>query len=177
MKLTFQNQKMTVTSVNPRAEMHGQEREPAGDIHLRADLPNNVLSVFDPALKAALYWLDNDKPKDLVEQGRAAEPGYLPDLKFPMLGSPLAWDDVVENARVTIKPLGARYEIVLEPSKVNDFKFTPRDGGTVTLQMRVQTHPDEQEFGRLSVLVKAEVEVTLEIPEPAQTEVGGAAPE
>ena len=52
--------------------------------------------------------------------------------------------------------------MVLKPVKVNDFKFTPLDGGTVEFHMRVQYHPEERQAGKLAMLVQQEVEVSLE---------------
>ena len=167
MDLSFTDQKMLLASVNARAEVHGEEREPAGDVKLEADLPNSCLSLFHPTLKSLLYCFDSARPQDLADQGKAHEPGYLPHLRFPNLVSPLRWDAEVANAQVTISVPGVRGEIVLSSCKVNKFEFTPHDGGTVSIAMRVQCHPDEKAFGKLSVIVQQEVSVTLEIVEQA----------
>lgn len=168
MKLTFTNQRMTIVSVTARAEAHGEEREPASDIGLRADLPNDVLSVFDPQLKGALYYFDDGRPKDLVDQGKKHEPGFLPHLRFPMMGVPLHWGAEIVNARIHIKRPGEAKAVTLTPAKVNKFAFEPLDGGTVTLSLRVQYKPDEKQAGKLALLVQQEVDVTLELVEEAQ---------
>lgn len=169
MNLTFTAQVMLVVSVTARSEVHGQDREPASDVGLRADLPNDVLSIFHPSLKGALYYYDDARPKDLADQGKAHEPGFLPHLRFPQMGVPLGWDDEIPNARVTIKQKGESKGVILHPAKVNKFAFEPMDGGTVTLSLRVQYKPDERQAGRLAMLVQQEVEVTLELvdEEPA----------
>lgn len=170
MKLAFTNQAMLLVSVTARAEVHGDEREPASDVGLRADLPNDVLSIFHPSLKSALYHLDDARPKDLADQGAAHQPGFLPHLRFPNLGAPLGWDDEIPNARVTIKRKGERGEVILTPAKVNKFAFEPKDGGTITLSLRVQYKPDERQAGRLAMLVQQEVEVTLEVVEETEAQ-------
>lgn len=163
MKLTFTNQVMLLASVTARAEVHGDEREPASDLGLRAELPNDALNVFDKSLKSCLYHFDSERPKDLADQGKSNEPGFLPHLRFPMLGAPLHWDDEIANAVVRIKRRGETKELVLTPAKVNKFAIEPLDGGTVRLSIRVQYKPDEKQAGRLAMLVQQEVEVTLEI--------------
>ena len=165
MNLAFANQKMLLASVNARAEVHGEEREPAGDVALEADLSNDILNIFAPGLKGLLYYFDPEKERDLADQGKATEPGFMPDLRFPRLGGPLKWDEEIPEARVTIRVAGTKKEVVLAPCKVNKFALTPLAGGTVQFEMRVQAHPEEKQFGVLSVLVQQEVEVTLEIPE------------
>lgn len=176
MRLDFANQKMLLASVNVRSEQHGESREPAGDVGLKADLPNDVLAVFHPRLKALLYTFDEARPQDLADQGRAKEKGYLPHLLMPDLneGSPIGWSGEVENVRVTIAKPGMRKRVVLEPAKINKFTFLPRDGGTVTLAMRVQAHPDSEAFGDLAaeMVVQTEVEVTVEALPEKQQEIG-----
>ena len=162
MDLAFTNQKMLLASVNARAEVNGEEREPAGDVGLDAHLPNDVLNVFHPALKGLLYHFDKGRERDLDDQGRAHEAGFAPDIRLPKLGLPLKWDDEITNAKVTIRVPGETKEVVLNPVKVNGFKLTPLDGGTVEFHMRVQYHPDEKQAGKLAILVQQEVEVSLE---------------
>ena len=167
MKLTFTNQKMLLASVNARAEVHGEEREPAGDIQLEADLPNDVLNVFHPGLKGLLYHFDRGRERDLADQGRAHEAGFAPDLRLPNLGHPLKWEEEIPEAMVTVRVAGTKTEVVLTPVKVNKFQFSPLDGGTVSFSMRVQYHPSEKEAGKLAMLVQQEVDVTLEPHDPA----------
>jgi hypothetical protein len=53
--LTLEKQKAKLTSLNLRAEVHGDERVPAADIRFSFDAPNELLSEFDPALKSSFY--------------------------------------------------------------------------------------------------------------------------
>lgn len=156
---------MLLAHVTVRSEVHGEEREPAGDIRLESDLPNDFLNVFSPDLKRLLYCFDKGRERDLADQGKAHEPGFAPDLRLPKLVSPLKWDEEIAGARVTVRVAGTKQEVVLQPAKVNEFRFSPLDGGTVSFSMRVQYHPGEREAGKLAVLVQQEVEVTLEFPD------------
>lgn len=173
MKLAFIAQRMMVASVNARAEAHGEEKEPAGDLGLSADLPNDVLSIFHPGLKPLLYEFNKDRPLDLAEQGRASTEGYLPHLRFQRLKSPLHWEDEMTNVRVRVRRAGDadKNEVSLFPAKVNKFAFEAREGGTISLGFRVQYKPDEKQAGRLAMLVQQEVEVTLEQVEGGQVEI------
>lgn len=166
MKLAFEKRRAILSGVSPRAEITDEELTPAADLRFDFVFPNDVLAEFDPALKSALYWFDESRAADLAEQGKKDEPGFLPHLRFPNLKAPLRWDDELVGARVVIDVgIGARGAIVLEATRVDSFALEPRDRGVVGVSMRVQAKPDERQFGRLAMLVKHEVEVTVSPPE------------
>ena len=52
---SLQNQTAKLTSVNPAAEIHGADRDHGRRSEVRDQVPNDVLSEFDPSLKSALY--------------------------------------------------------------------------------------------------------------------------
>lgn len=176
MDLKFSGQKMLVASVTARSEMHGQDREPASDVGLEANLSNDVLNIFHPGLKGLLYYFDPAKERDLADQGKSTEAGFMPDLRFPKLGLPLKWDEEIAEARVTISVPGTKTEVVLEPAKVNKFALTPLEGGTISFGMRVQYKPDEKQAGKLAMLVQQEVEVRLEPIPPKQEQIPAETP-
>ena len=49
------NQSAKLTSVNPRAEIHGTDHVMAADLKFEIKVGNDVLSEFDPSLKSSLY--------------------------------------------------------------------------------------------------------------------------
>jgi hypothetical protein len=49
---SLENQNAKLTSVNPRAEIHGQDRKMAVDLKFEVKVSNDVLSFFDPRSKA-----------------------------------------------------------------------------------------------------------------------------
>ena len=159
MKLSFTDQKMFLSNVNGRAELHGEEREPAGDIKLEVDCSNDTLSEFHPSLKSALYHFDGARPADLSDEGKRGEPGYLPHLKLQQLTPPLKWQDEMIGVAVAIRQ--GKQEVALSECKVNGFAFEPKDGGTISLVFRVQAHPQEKDFGRLMMWVQSEVRVDI----------------
>ena len=163
MNLIFHQQKMFLANVNVRAEVHGEEREPAGDLKLECDIPNDVLTELHPALKGMLYYFDDARPADLVEQSKKGEPGFLPHLRIPDLVGPLKWGEEMTGVRLTLHQ--GKSELVLLDCKVNNVQFEPKDGGTIALQLRVQAHPGEKDWGRLCSLTQSEVTVSITTPE------------
>lgn len=162
MKLSFKDTKMLLVNVNARAELHGEEREPAGDIKLALDCSNDALSELHPALKSALYGFDDARPADLVDEGRRGDAGYLPHLKLPQLVPPLKWQDEMSGVSVAIRQ--GKVEVALTECKINGVAFEPKDGGSIHLVFRVQCHPSEKDFGRLAIWTQSEVEVDV-VPE------------
>lgn len=160
MKLKFEDKPMTFSHLNVRAEQHGEDKEPAGDLKFEADLPNECLDMLVKGLKEGIYHYD-PKRADLADDGRKGEKGYLPHLRWPNLQGPLKWEDEMQNVELSIREKGAKTLTTLEEVKVNSVEFTPKDGGTVHLKFRVQAKPDEKCFGRLTQLIQTEVEVTL----------------
>ena len=165
MKIEFTKTKMKLANVNPRAELHGEEREPAGDLKLEVDCPSEVLANFHPALRSLLYYHDERRQRDLADQGSAQDKNFAPDLRMPLLGSPLKWEEEMLGASVTLCQPGSRSAIALEGCAVNNFAITPLEGGTISLAFRVQAHPDSRAFGALCTLVQQDVEVTIEAGE------------
>ncbi len=161
MKLEFKDTRMLLANVNARSEVHGEEREPAGDLKLEAFLPNDVLVEFDPALRSLLYHFDDAQQRDLVDEGRKGDPAYVPDLRLPKLMGPFRWDDEMQGATISLHVRGEKSRVELADVKVNNFQIEVQEGGTVLLSFRVQAHPDERKFGKLCTLIQNEVEVTL----------------
>jgi hypothetical protein len=160
MKLQLSAQRAFLSNVNARAEMKGEEREPAADLAIRFDTANDILANFSPSLKSLLYYFDDARPADLADQGKAAEPGYAPHLRYPMLDAPIKWNDEMLGAECRIQT--GNQTLFLRDVKVNAFKFTPKDGGTVTVEFRVQAHPDEKSFGKLCTMIQTEVEISID---------------
>ena len=156
--------KCFLSNVNIRSEVHGEDREPAGDLKIECDVDNGLLAEFDPALRSLLYYFDESRERDLADQGKAGA-DFKPDLRMPRLAMPLKWDEEMLGARCRIKVPGAKSDIGLDPVKVNNWTIEPREGGTCSLSFRVQCHPDEKAFGKLATLIQQDIEFTLEATE------------
>lgn len=159
---TLKEQKAKLTSVNPRAEIHGEDTKLACDIGLEIKVSNDVLSEFDPQLKSALYRAPDasDTQADLL----ADQPGYMPKQKFPLLGKlSWGWEGIGYGATVHYGVTG-RADINLIQTQVDKFKFDCQDGGTVVCQFRLIAHPTPEELGRLCEMIQQEVSITLDPP-------------
>lgn len=161
MKLTLSHTKVYLANVNARAELHGEERASAGDLKLEVDLPNDVLSELHPALKGMFYCFDTARAADLVDAAKKDEPGFMPHLRLPQLGGPQKWGEEMTGMKFTLHGANGKSELSLLDCKVNNLTFEPKDGGTVSLTLRVQAHPDERAFGKLCAITQSEVEVSL----------------
>jgi hypothetical protein len=158
------NQESKLTSYNPRAELHGEEPEPAADISFILNLPSEQLAMFAPTLRGMLYCKkDASEDNDLANQ--ASRASAEPNLRFPKLGA-LSWSEELVGATLTIDHgLGGKNsDIVLEGCTVKKFKIDPQEGGTCIVSFQVQGHPGERECGKLSMLVGRDVEITIEPP-------------
>ncbi|MGE5622215.1 MAG: hypothetical protein ACM3WS_03555 [Bacillota bacterium] len=150
-----------LASVNPRAEIHGEDRVPAFDLKIEAVCPNDVLIHFHPELRQQLYKKAEDP--DLVEQldGEA-----LTALRFPKMGA-IKWDAELTGYKVEVDyGIGGDSNIVLGECKLDGFKFSPQNGGSVGLTFRIICHPQSEDVGRLCEFIQREIDITVTPPEP-----------
>ena len=161
MNFDLNNIAATLIHFSPRRELHGQDPEPAGDLKVRADLTNNDLALFHPTLKSMLYHFDKslDAQESLID-----DPQHAPHIRFPQLPV-LKWDGEVTGAKVTIHHgISAKSDIVLETCNVDNFTIEPKQGGTVTLTFRIQSHPDMNQSGHLCTMIGTDIEISIESP-------------
>jgi hypothetical protein len=157
----------TLSSVNMRAEMHGSDPIPATDLGLSMEGSNNLLLMFDPALKAALY----------KREGEADEPEFdeldptsnMPFLRSSSISMPIALKNEYLGRRVTIDyGLGGKSNIVLDNCDVNHFSVECSEGGSVKIKFRVQASGvSEKSLGKLASLVKHDIKVTVTVSDGA----------
>ena len=150
-----------LASVNPRAEIHGEERVPAFDLKLEVACTSDVLIHFHPELRATLY-KKQDNP-DLVEQSGTDE---FTALRFPKL-SALKWE--WEGSGYTLVVgygIRGKSDIRLVDCKVDGLRIDAQNGGTVNLALRVIAHPESKDVGKLCEMIQQNIEVSLLPPEP-----------
>lgn len=145
--------KAKLSSVNARAEAHGDKRVPAYDLKFEAACSNDALVYFHPELRQMLY--KKDETPDLVDQ---ANPEALTALRFPKL-SPLKWDWEGTGYAVTIPfGIGGPSNIKLGDCKIDDFRFSPQNGGTVIVSFRVICHPETTDVGRICEYIQQDID-------------------
>lgn len=154
------NQTVKLASVNPRAEIHGEERVPACDLKFEAACSSDVLIYLHAQLRQMLF-KKNESP-DLVDQVQDAE--ALTELRFPKMG-PIKWAWEGTGYTVTVDyGLGGVSNIVLGGCEVDNFKIEPMEGGTVVIGFRVICHPETADVGRLCEMIQQEIQISLEPP-------------
>lgn len=155
---------VTVEHINLRDETHGDDKVPAIDIKLSKEMHNAVLDQFKPGLRRWLYFKSaHPRPtKDGQEVLDLGEPNDLPDLRFPELDV-LDWLADQEGCMLTLEyGIGGKSNIRLADCKANKFRLECKQGGTVKVTWRVQrSQPDERAVGKLSSLLKHEVQAML----------------
>lgn len=154
------NQAAKLTSVNPRAEIHGTDHVMAADLKFEIKVGNDVLSEFDPSLKSSLYKKADGPQGELI-----TDAGHLPSLKFPLMG-PVKWGKEFSGYETVIHyGVSGAQDIHLIDCEVDNFRFDCQDGGTVAVSFRVIAHPEPTELGRLCEMIQQEVYMSLIEPE------------
>ncbi len=157
---SLHNAKLKLVHVNPRPELHGADTVLAVDIKLEQTTSNDVLSEFHPSLKSALYQKADDAQGELLD-----DPGHLTALKFPNM-SPFGLSDSYQGYSLTVHyGIGGESDIQMAECEVDHFKFAPKEGGSVTVTMRIIAHPKADDLGKLCSMLQQEIEVTLLPPE------------
>ncbi len=139
----------TLENVNLRTEKAGPDKVPAADLKVSVAQSADVLAFFSPTLKSFLFHTEGTL--DLA--------GGLA-LRDSHLGYPLSRDEEMTGATVEIG-FGPGAPMVLDEAKVNSFRLTPHDGGTVIVGFRVQCRPTPEQVARLYQLQEIGIELTL----------------
>lgn len=156
--------KARLSSVNPRAERHGEELVPAVDLKFSIESSNDVLSEFHGALKSCLYFKSEASSGELDGVDPVSN---LPNLRFPKLKMPLKWEEDLTGYTLTIDlGLGGKSNLELPSCAVNGFEIEPKEGGTVQVGFRVQAvRLSEKDIGKLATLVQHDLQIQLTPPD------------
>jgi len=150
----------------PRLENAGDEKKGASTLHFVATLPNSVLDLFEPQLRASFYRkeLKSDDQIDLADIGAAPDDGLV-RLRFRRIGAAIEWDEEFPSYALALDYGIADEAIQLAEVKADNFRFDMRDGGSVLMKWRVSAHPNEEQAGKLYTLNGREVTLSLSPPE------------
>lgn len=158
-----------LTSVTPRTEVHGEDRVFAISLGLKITGPNTLLDKLTPALRHMIY---------------TAKPDAEPELDGIEASTPLLRCPGVElmNLKVSLEgwtlAIDASFDeddpITIGSCKVDKFRVSPSQGGTVDLMFRVGSNDiDQDEAGWLCSHLAREIWVTLTPPEPKAEAIDG----
>ena len=158
---------------NGRAELHGEEREPAGDISIKATVENKHLDQFHGTLKHAFFFHDTANPgRDLADKAMEDNPDHLPHLRFEELGGEIRWAGEMAGGKFTIhQGISAKSDLVVGIDKLTKVSFVPKAGGAIELKFQVKCRPDEKQAGRLYYLIQKPISFSVE-PPAAEAQIG-----
>lgn len=140
----------TLESVNLRTEKCGPDKVPAADLKISAAQSADVLANFSPTLKNFLFHTEGTL--DLAG-------GFA--LRDPHMQFPIGRDEEMTGATVSIG-YGPGEPMAFEDAKVNAFKLTPMEGGSVIVGFRVQCRPTPDQVAKLYTLQETGIELSLE---------------
>ena len=155
---------VTLKSVNPRMEHHGDELVPACDIHVKFTAANSFLTEFDAGLKAAIYHAGDQADLDSE---------HLPSLRFPHLGK-LSWGQEFIGYSMTVHDLvSPALDRKIELCDINKVSFDCKDGGSVEYAFKVAFSADDlsELVGWLAGHIEQEIVVSL-MPPAADSAAG-----
>lgn len=172
MQFQLLNANAKITSLNPRAERHGDDNVPACDIGFELNAHSSVLDYFDPSYRPFLFRSpdrENDQPSLVPGENMTAL--AKPNLK------PLKLDEDFPGYTLRIgNGLDAVGKgMVLKAVNLPSFNIEAIDGGSVKLKFSAACHPNADECGALYERIQDVVELTLEAPkaEAQQMPLGG----
>lgn len=162
-----------LTSVTPRTEVHGDDRVFAISLGLKITGPNTLLDKLTPALRHMIY---------------TAKPDAEPELDGIEASTPLLRCPGVElmNLKVSLEgwtlSIDASFDednpITIGGCKVDKFRISPSQGGTVDLMFRVRSNDiDQGEAGWLCSHLAREIWIALTPPEKPADAIDGTGAE
>lgn len=161
--LTLTKATAKLSSFNPRAEKHGEENVPAGDLKFEVKVHSTVLDNFDRSYRPFLF-----RPADAAgDQPSLMQDDDLTSLAKPNL-KPLRLDEEFPGYVLRIDTgLGLSDPVVLADAKLSGFVFEAIEGGSVSMIFSAAVHPDSDQAGELCSLIQDTVELSLEPPKSA----------
>lgn len=166
-QIKMDGQPVSVTNLNLRRELHGDDEIPACDITVKMVAHNDALSILDDSLVDALYTdeMPNADPK--IKQLAGME--KKAHLRISKLAKPIELKIELVGARVEI-PWGRNHTLVFADAKAKKFKVLPLEGGSCEITFQIQTIFDIADGEKLlTIWYGGEIELTMEA---AQKELG-----
>lgn len=110
---------------------------------------------------AALFVQPDESQGELIER----DPNHMPWLRFADMNGPIKWD--WDSAGYTFHVhygISGKSDIRQLDCKVGKLAFSPIEGGSVSLGMRLQFSPTPETMGRLCELIGQDITISLEPP-------------
>lgn len=159
-----------LTSVTNRSELHGEDKVPAISLGLRISGANTLLDLLSPTLRPAIY----ERPEGQPSLAGIEE--TMPNLRtkgidhFALDASFDGWTLAVDHGIDEAAP------ITFGGCKVDKFRCTAKEGGSVELSLRVGTSDiDAGSLGLIGMKLGQTISITLTAPKAAAAEAAQAA--
>ncbi|MGJ7500114.1 hypothetical protein ACSFBF_07115 [Variovorax sp. ZT5P49] len=159
-----------------------QKNRPAGAnpgvcLNVQADLPNYVLSEFDPALRNTLF--TKSAAAETAKDKRQTLPGVEPISDLPNLTSiarhvrKVAWSEKLTGYSGEIDHgIGGKSNLPLTDATLENFRFAAKEGGTVAAWWSIEMiDVPKLTMGELTMLKSREVPIKLLEPEVTQQDI------
>lgn len=140
---------------------------PIAEVDFELNLPGELLAIFSPTMRSLLFHKNGAVQHDLASQAHDA-----PDLRHPKILPPYRWKENMEGATLTIHHgLGGTSDLVMPEADIATFAITPNEGGTFLLAFQARAKMEEESaFGRLAMMLKTDVTISLEAAKPPADE-------
>jgi hypothetical protein len=149
-----------IDSFNPRAEKHGDENVPAGDIKFTLKGHSSLLDLFDPSYRPFLF----RKADSSGDQPSLIEGDNLTALAKPKLKSLRLDEDFPGYVLEIGSGLDIGKPLRLSDVELSGWIFEAIEGGSVGITFSATVHGDADDFGELCQQIQNVVDVTLEPP-------------
>lgn len=170
---------MKLHGLNVRTENHGDGLALAVDMKCSVEVPNTKLNEISPALLPMFYMaVETEEEEASIDQlpGIPAKTdSQLPLLRSHELAPAIPLGVEYVGYQVTVdRGLGAKSNLVLSECKVNKLKISPKEGGTVLIEFRIQASMVSDEIvGKLSSYIKAEIHLAMSAPQKKLEAIDG----
>jgi hypothetical protein len=149
-----------LATLTARIEKHGDDEKPAVSLGIEIETANTVLDCIDPTLRHALFKAkdENQEAIDGLESTPVLRSNSIDRVILPTKheGWTLEVDDGVDDTT----------PLVFGGCKVDKFNVEPRQGGSITLRLRVGTSDlDAERSGMLGMHVGQSIWIKLRAPE------------
>lgn len=160
---------VTIRSVTPRVERHGEEKVPGVSVGIVMAAPNTILNMLDEEL-VGMFW-KVAATKDLP----GVDPSRPIDIRCKLIKGPHKIEKTLDGWTFTLHHIDGSDSMTLDACKVNDFEFLEQPDGMTRLAFKVHAAEDDRETrGHLDTLLQREVDITLVAPQQREAPKGGA---
>lgn len=169
-----------IKSATLRTEKHGPKKEvPAITLRLVVKGPSTLLNGLDETLQKLLFRKPGKEEvikgqlpqQELVGIPEPEKPnGDLTARKYKQVGT-LPWDEKLTNYVLDIgSGLESTPPLTCENVTVSGFQITPLDGGFVELEFNASFILDEEAAGKLAMMQKQLVEISMALSDEMEEE-------